>query len=685
MTAGTGRQWRAVLFLSLLGALALGGSSCADDEEGLDSTGGNGGTDASAGGGSGGGSGSGGSGATGTGGAIGGAAGTGGSAAPQPLDALVIPKFQHALVVPPAMPPAGKTANVTEYEISVRQLEQQVLPPGLPKTKVWGYGKPNAPETYHTPAFTIEARKGEPTRVKWINDLVDASGNYLPHLLTVDPTLHWANPPGPADSMGTTSTPYTGPVPIVTHLHGGHSPSVSDGHPEAWWLPNAKNIPPGYVTKGTHFGTTKDVGAGAVLFDYPNDQRASTLWYHDHALGMTRLNVYAGMAGFYLLRDTEEDGLGLPGPAPKVGDGAGVRYYELPIAIQDRAFFDDGSLRYPKSREEFDGYAGPYMPQTAVHPFWNPEAFGDTMMVNGRVWPYVEVEHRLYRIRLLNGCNARTLRLAFDKKIDFHQIGNDGGFLSGAPVKRSEIVLGPGERADVIVDLQDRSPGEVITLLNRGPDEPFKGLAADQDVANPATTGLVMQLRVVTATTGGQAGAIPASLPVVSPLTTTLPPRDVTLSEEMYEPEDIPIEAALGTPDKGPLEWGAAATETPTAGDTEIWRVLNLTADAHPIHLHLVMFQVLDRTPFDGEGYHAAWMKFLKSQGTKPKVEDFITGSPAAALASESGFKDTVMANPGEITRLVALFDLAGDYVWHCHILEHEDNEMMRPLVVKPK
>lgn len=677
-------QWRSGLF-SLVAMLATTGAlvcigSCADDEEGY---GGSAGSDGALGG-------TGGSGGTGGVGATGGSAGTGALAGsdagtPAPLDPLLIPKFQHALIIPPAMPPAGKTGNVTEYEIAARQFEQQILPPGLPKTAVWGFGKPDAAATFNTPAFTLEARTNEPVRVRWTNDLVDASGNYLPHLLTVDPTLHWANPPGPPDSMGASAAVYTGPVPIVPHLHGGHSPSVSDGHPEAWWLPKAKNIPAGFATRGTHFGTTKELGEGAASFEYPNDQRASTLWYHDHTLGMTRLNVYAGLAGFYLLRDAAEDALGLPGPAPKPGDAAGTRYYEIPLAFQDRSFTTDGALHYPKGRAEFDGYTGPFMPETAVHPFWNPETFGDSMMVNGRVWPYLEVEHRLYRFRLLNGCNARTLRLHFDKKVSFHQIGNDGGFLSGTPFEHDEIMLAPGERADVLVDLTDRNPGEVITLLNRGPDEPFKGLAEDQDPANPATTGLVLQLRVVEATTSGKTGIIPSVLPVVTPLTTSQPPRDITLSEEVYEPKDIPTEAALGTPGKGPLEWSAAATETPMVGDTEIWRILNLTADAHPIHLHLVMFQVLDRTPFDADGYNTAWQKSLTGGGATPKVEDFITGSPTLPTASESGFKDTVVSNPGELTRLIATFDLAGNYVWHCHILEHEDNEMMRPLIVQAK
>ena len=194
-----------------------------------------------------------------------------------------------------------------------------------------------------------------------------------------------------------------------------------------------------------------------------------------------------------------------------------------------------------------------------------------------------------------------------------------------------------------------------------------------------------MQLRVVEKTAQGVAGSIPATLPAIAPLGTALAPRDLTLSEEVYEPADIPTEAALGTPDKGPLEWMADATETPTVGDTETWRIFNLTADAHPIHLHLVTFQILDRTPFDADGYRDAWFKFLGNQGAKPKVEDFFSGPPVVPSAAESGWKDTVVANPGEVTRIIATFDLAGNYVWHCHILEHEDNEMMRPLVVLPK
>lgn len=601
-----------------------------------------------------------------------------------PLDPHVIPQFEDPLVVPPAMPPERTSFGVTEYEIAARQFQQQILPKGMPETTVWGYGRASDPSTFHTPSFTFEVRTRQTVHVKWINGLVDPSGHHLKHLLPVDPTLHWANPAGPPDSHGM-GLSYEGPVPIVTHVHGGHVQSGSDGNPEAWYLPAATDIPSSYSTRGTYYGSVTEVGNGAALFEYPNDVRASTLWYHDHALGITRLNVYAGLAGFWILRDQEEDDLRLPGPAPQIGDAAGTRYYEIPIAIQDRSFHVDGSLAYPAHRSDFDGYTGPFDPETSVHPIWNPEVFGTVMVVNGRAWPYLDVEPRLYRFRLLNGCNARTLRLKFNREIDFHRIGAEGGLLSGAPVAQHEILMMPGERADVIVDFRAFPPGDVFTLINTGPDEPYQGPKAVQEPADPSTTGRVLQLHVVAATGAGTSGTIPSTLPPVTPLETTLAPRDLTLNEQVYLPDDIPVEAQLGTAKDGPLEWDSVTTEKPTMGDTEIWRLINLTADAHPIHLHLVMFRVLDRTPFDAEAYQAAQRSFLSGAGVQPRVEDYVTAPPVPANPWESGLKDTVIANPGEVTRIISNFDIAGRYVWHCHILEHEDNEMMRTYEVLPR
>ena len=606
------------------------------------------------------------------------------------LDPATISKYQMPLIIPPAMPRTSKlkatggNKNIDYYEIAVRQFQQQILPTGMPSTTVWSYGSVNHPGSFNYPAFTIEAKWRAPVRVKWINDLKDpVTGDYLPHLLPVDPTLHWANPPGGADGRDMrptfTETPgrYTGPVPIVTHLHGGHSSQESDGYAEAWFLPAAGNIPAGYATEGTWYDSFKAQfqsqqsvtwQPGSAVFQYGNDQRAATMWYHDHTLGMTRLNVYAGPAGFYLLRGGPDDVVGgtLPGPAPALGDPPGMKYYEIPIAIQDRAFNADGSLFYPDSREFFDGFAGPYIPESDISPIWNPEFFGNTMVVNGRTWPYLEVEPKRYRFRLLNGCNARFLILKFsDPALSFWQIGSDGGFLP-SPVQLSQLLMSPAERMDVIVDFSVLPPGAEVILQNLAPDSPFGGgePPGDFDSADPATTGQVMQFRVVPA--HGVDHSTPPNLlalPALTPLGAASNTRQVSLNEAVSDvlPDVGPREALLGTVSGGvtsPLEWMDAITENPALGATEVWEIYNYTEDAHPIHIHEVQFQVVNRQPFGGEA--------------RPPE------------SNETGFKDTVIAYPEEITRVKLLFDLPGLYVWHCHIVEHEDNEMMRPYFIGP-
>jgi bilirubin oxidase len=608
------------------------------------------------------------------------------------LDPTSVPKYAMPLVIPPAMPLTGRWGGrVDYYEIAVQQFAQQILPAGVPKTTVWSYGSVNHPRTFHYPAFTIEARHARPVRVKWINDLEDAHGHYLPHLLPVDPTLHWANPPGGPDGRDMRPTytatpgPYTGPVPIVTHLHGGHNAQESDGYPEAWFLPAATDIPAGFAAEGTWYAPFKDTFAekfgvawepGTATFQYENDQRAATLWYHDHALGLTRANVYAGPAGFYLLRRGPGDlpAAVLPGPAPGVGADPFGRYYEIPIAIQDRSFNADGSLFYPGTREFFDGFAGPYVPESDVPPIWNPEFFANTMVANGRTWPYLEVEPRRYRFRILNGCNSRflILKIAGDPLVPrpatatlpIWQIGADGGFLP-APVMLDQLLLAPAERADVIVDFTGLRVGAELYLINEGPDEPFGGGVPNTDfpAADPATTGQVMKFRVVPLASRDR--SIPPerlALPAPRPLGPTSYTRQVSLNEDVSAVFDGPIAAKLGTVDAAgtpvPLPWEDPITENPVLGTTEVWEIHNFTEDAHPIHIHQVQFEVVERQP--------------------------TSGLPRPPEAWEAGRKDTVIAHPGEITRVRARFDLPGLYVWHCHILEHEDNEMMRPYVVGP-
>jgi bilirubin oxidase len=599
-----------------------------------------------------------------------------------------IPKYRLPLVVPPAMPRTARQVtrggkNADLYEIGVRQFRQRILPAPLPETTVWGYGSVNHPGTFNYPAFTIEAEAGRPVRVRWINDLREpATGRFLPHLLPVDPTLHWANPPGglagrdSRPEFATTPGPYRGPVPIVTHLHGGeHTPQESDGYPEAWYLPDAADIPSGYARAGTFYDAfrgSSPLGGGwtpgSAVFEYPNEQRPAALWFHDHTLGMTRLNVYAGPAGFYLLRGGPEDlqGSHLPGPAPRLGEPAGTSHYEIPLAIQDRSFSDDGSLFYPDSREFFDGFAGPYVPDSDIAPIWNPEFFGDAMVVNGRTWPFLEVEQRRYRFRVLNGCNSRFLILALDGGLRFWQIGSEGGFLP-APVRLSRLLMAPAERADVIVDFTGVPAGSEVILRNLGPDEPFGGGEPDEDfdTANPDTTGQVMRFQVV-ASRHRDTSTAPERLKL-PPLTALGPAsgtRRVSLNEEdsAVLPDVGPRAALLGTLGAGgdgrPLGWDDPITENPALGATEIWELHNFTADAHPIHVHEVQFQVVDRRPFAGP-----------ARGPEPW---------------ETGFKDTVIAYPGEITRIRLRFGTAGLYTWHCHIVEHEDNEMMRPYRIGP-
>ena len=475
------------------------------------------------------------------------------------LDPLGIAKYQTPLVIPPAMPRTNKLRGrtgrpVDYYEIAVRQFQQQILPVPHPATTVWSYGSVNHPGTFNYPAFTVEAKWRSPVRVKWVNDLVDSDRNFLPHLLPVDPTLHWANPPGGREGRDTrptfADTPglYTGPVPIVTHLHGSAGVGdESDGYPEAWYLPKAANIDPRFAKVGTwyqHFRAKaqRSFGQawtpGTAVFQYPNDHRASTLWYHDHTLGMTRVNVYAGPAGFYLVRGGPDDQVidsrfgtkaVLPGPAPALGDPAGLVYYEIPIAVQDRSFNDDGSLFYPDSREFFDGATAEdpgYIPETDLSPIWNPEFFGNTIVVNGKTWPFLQVEQRRYRFRVLNGCNSRFLVLKFDNpNVDVWQVGTEAGFLP-TPIRINDLDVGGlggvllmslAERVDLIVDFTQVAVGTSVHLLNLGPDEPFGGFPAP--ASDPNTTGQVMELRVVGAT-GPDPSTPPQflELPTITPL-----------------------------------------------------------------------------------------------------------------------------------------------------------------------
>lgn len=582
-----------------------------------------------------------------------------------------IPKYVNQLVVPPVyeptiiIDPSADKVLSHDYVITVSQFQQQILPPPLPPTTVWGYGgKVKDPATgniaedfKNAPGATFEAIRGIPINVQWVNNLTG------PHLLPVDPTLHWADPKNMPMSMPPFN-PYPpgypeaqSPVPIVTHLHGGEVQSIFDGHPDAWFTVG-ENI------KGPAFVTSR--------YNYPNKQLPTTLWYHDHALGITRLNVLMGLAGFYLLRDPNDP---LENILPK-------GKYEIPLVIQDRSFNPDGSFFFPNAGIN-----------PGFHPYWVPEFFGDTIMVNGKVWPYLDVERRQYRFRVLNGSNARFYNLKFSNGQSFVQIGTDGGYLA-KPVTLTSLLVAPGERADILVDFSTLTPNTKIILLNDA-KAPYPG----GDPADPETVGQIMQFTIL-AGTPVEPAKLPATLNTM-PFLFSYRKRTLTLNEVMGPAG--PVEILLNG-----QKWGAPISEFPEVGSTEEWKIVNFTVDTHPIHLHLVQFQIINRQKFNTILYQLYWGG---ANGKPPlnhptrtfPIEPFLKGQPVGPAPNEMGWKDTVRVNPGEVATIrvryapqdakqteavpgtnLYPFDptIGPGYVWHCHILDHEDNEMMRPYIV---
>jgi FtsP/CotA-like multicopper oxidase with cupredoxin domain len=595
----------------------------------------------------------------------------------QLLDSNLIPRFTNQLNAPPPIyTPTNITDNIgnlvrQEYSVKVSQFTQQILPAGFPATKVWGYqGDAHDPLTGQdmgsvasTPGCTFEAIQGVPVQVKWINNLVDNNGAPLSYIVPVDTSIHWANPNSlPMDMNGAAPNYPPGnpssqsPSAIVTHLHGGEVPSTSDGHPEAWWTPDGKH--------GPAYSTEFPTEANAAVNVYPNMQQPSTLWYHDHALGLTRLNVLSGLAGFYLIRDTNDP------TAQLLPSGE----YDMPLAIQDRSFYTDGSLYYP-----------PVGTIPDVHPYWQPTFLGNTILVNGQAWPNIEVKQGQYRLRILDGSNSRFYELSFSNGMSFTQIGSDGGYLKTSAQLNSKII-GPGERIDILVDFTGVSAGEKVVLLN-----------TFESGQNSQTTGQIMQFTLT-----NEKGVTPQQLPVnLNPtlngdfptLASPVKQRILTFTE---------IGGLSGTQSMlldGQL-WSAPVSESPTEGSTEDWIFVNPLMDTHTIHLHLVQFQIVSRQRFDISSYLNQWEllngspPFTKATQNVPSLDPFLTGTKSNPTKSEQGWKDTVIVGSGEVVTIRARWaDQNGNsfpfdattgpgYVWHCHILEHEDNEMMRPYIV---
>jgi spore coat protein A len=585
------------------------------------------------------------------------------------LDPVTHPKYVTPLPIP------GRLDFTAGYRGSLQMRETiqsygLFAPDGSPLlTTVWGYGNPEDGIPVTSPGPTIVAMRDMPVDIKWMNKL--PLYNYpsgLPaHLLPVDATLHMAHPMGKGKKGRTTG------IPLVTHLHGGHTESASDGLPEQWFTQNFKEIGPTFVKQTYH---------------YDNDQEAGTLWYHDHALGITRLNVYAGLAGFYLLRDNNENNLVNSGVLPGVP-------YETEIVIQDRMFDAAGQLYFPDSGAEIEPGFDPLPPG----PTTIAEFFGDFIMVNGAVWPVYNVEPRKYRLRFLNGSDSRFYILEFHNAQDggtaqpFMQIGTDNGLLE-TPVELTQLLIAPGERADLVVDFDGLTD---VFLRNFAPDDPFKGFNPDgtvndgeggaADPADPETTGKIMKFAVNqplnNAVPDATVGLGTNLRPAIMPLTQNGATRSLVLFEGLDNYGRL--QPLLGTLDYGSQAWFEPITENPMVNDVEVWEVYNGTEDAHPIHLHLVSFQILSRESYTGVVTQKPQPMHDGSSGVGGILSDVVLGGDARAPEdNEMGWKDTAVMLPGEVTRVIAKFDRPGRYVWHCHILSHEDHEMMRPFHVGP-
>lgn len=494
----------------------------------------------------------------------------------------------------------------------------------LPPTTLYAYGATAQTASY--PGPTLEAIKDVPSRIRWENHIHEN------HMFTVDPTVMWANPKH-------------GGVPTVTHLHGAEVASVSDGYPDAWFT--------AFGEHGAAYATQNYI--------YPNSQQPTMLWYHDHTFGITRLNILSGLTGLYIIR-----------PKTKLPSWMPPKNYEVTLLLQDKALYANGSINFPTVGLSLDN-----------HPHWCPEYFGDTILVNGKAWPYLVVKPRKYRFRLVNAGNARVYELSLSTpKTSFVQIGSDGGLLEH-PQTLDVITVAPAERVDFIIDFAIVAGEDVI--LHNSALVPYP----DGDpIFTPPSTRSIMKFKVkkFDADDSPNSPAIPQTLREADPVVSIDHAlwRTHTMIE-MADEDDFPTGSLLSN-----LTWLDPVTETPYLGSTEVWEFINLTPDAHPMHIHLIKFKVLNLQPFN---------LTLHEEGGCHRFEEHYRG-PGSCISEDSvapmvyhaGWKDTVVALPGHVTRLVLHwsqeyggefpFDATAKpgYLWHCHILDHEDNDMMRPI-----
>ncbi|NJD76161.1 MAG: hypothetical protein FIB08_03570 [Candidatus Methanoperedens sp.] len=586
---------------------------------------------------------------------------------------ITLTPYTDPLFIPPVLDGAGGSELSISMDVYSNHSFHSVLPPAK---ATWGYG--GAP--FLGP--TIEAKKGVPTSVRFINNIPDN-----PH------------PTNAVDTAFLMGMETMHDVRLIPHLHGGFSAPQFDGHPQAWFTQSGAH--------GEHYYSSASATAAAneAVLEYTNDQDATNIWYHDHGMGITRLNVYMGLAGEYFVRDNYDTGI--PGLGLNIPKGN----YEVPIVIQDRMLdLDDlsptyGSLVYPVKPAGND----------CINKVWLPEFFGDIPIVNGTAWPYLNVEPRRYRLRLLDGSNARFYQLWFEKQgttpvtMPFYLIGMEQGLMP-KPMKLNTILMAPGERADIIIDFTGLANGTAIILKNRAPapypmggDVPIPEIMKFVVQANPASPP--DSTAVPPAIPGWPAftSLIPPTYNWTTPAPAGIPTRDIVLKEQLETCSlgEIPLRVLLNNKFfRDPIE------ETPTQNTVEIWQYINLTPDAHPMHMHLVKFQVLNRQMINHVKYFADWQAWLNGVGARPVLNNYLLGRPIRPTAEETGYKDTAKAFPAQVLRVISKFDIPKgsmvlseyatgnentgperdyyNYVHHCHIIEHEDNEMMRPFGVIP-
>jgi FtsP/CotA-like multicopper oxidase with cupredoxin domain len=583
-----------------------------------------------------------------------------------PLDPTTIPQFVNQLPIPrkyaPTVITQGTQVIRNEYTVTVANAQVQMLPPPLPATNVMAYGGdviiPGSSATEFVrsvPGPAFENTRGIPTLVHWRNAMAGA------HFLPIDPTLHWANPlrmeppTAPFNPFPLGYTDAQSPTPHVTHTHGLMIGSASDGIATEWFTPS-----PGQI-----------VGEEFASNDYlmPNQQPSTQLFYHEHAMGMTRIGVYAGVVGSaYYVRDPNAPLDQVTSPLPS-GD------YEIPLMLIDRAFFTDGELAFPR------------VSTNPGNAYWQPGDGANTILVNGAVWPNLNVERRQYRFRFLAAGNGRTWTPQLDNAgtpVPMTIVGSDGGYLP-APQVVTNFTISVTERTDVLVDFSGFAPGTQLTLLNVG-------------AVPAATVGRIMRFTVQNTTPVTPPSLNPALFPARPSLPTDSPVRIKTLMNHVDAAGN-----AMRSVDG--LNFTSPNTEYPVVGSTEQWDLLNVGGGSHQIHLHLIEFQLVSRQNIDTVAYLQQWnlMNGFKPV-SRPIVIDpapYLTGPVTAALPNETGWKDTVRAPSNQLTRIIARWapqettsggvtpgtnqfpidpTVGPGYLWHCHILGHEDNDMMRKL-----